>query len=727
MCDKELTLGAVDQPAPPDAKRARGDPNLGRRVGPYRIERRLAGGGMGIVYLAVREDDFEQRVALKLVRPKLGTVEVLRRFYEERQILARLQHPSIARILDGGTTGDALPFFAMEYVEGEPIDRYCENHGLALARRLELFREVCAAVHFAHQNLVVHRDLKPGNILVTPEGVPKLLDFGIAEILGAAPEAADAPGEHPMTPDYASPEQILGQPVTTASDVYSLGVLLYRLVSDRSPYHMAGLDAQRRAERIRGSEPKPPSAAVDRPLARRLAGELDAIVQKAMHKEPGRRYASALQLAEDLRRHLADLPVEAFAGSWFYRARKLARRHRWAVAVAWLVVVFALTATVLWRQAVHQRAQAERAQLRAEKVSTFLADLFRSADPDMARGESLTVREVLDRSREKLAGELAQEPEIRAELLTTLGTVYNNLALYREARELKQAALHSRLAADPGDRPDLAADLNNLGRLDYDLGSYAAAEERFREALAMWQRLGDEAGVVVALRNLAAVLMQRGETAQALELHARVLEIQRRLYGSEDPEVAATLYSLGALHRIRGEPEKAEPILRRALGIYSQSFGPRHTRIAAVESSLGRVLYALGRLPEAREHHERALGIRRELLGDDHVEVANSGKHLAAVLLAQGEAEAAGQLLETALDVLRRKRPEGDWMIADAGGVWGSYLAARGRSAEAEPHLLAGYHTLREVKGKDHADTREALRRLNLLYEARGKQEPATR
>ncbi len=729
MHDQEATAGAVPDTGP-DAGRVVEDLNLGDRVGPYRIERRLAAGGMGVVYLASREDDFEQRVALKVVRRSRAgqdlptTVEVLRRFIAERQILARLEHPNIARIFDGGTTDDALPYFVMEYVQGQPIDDYCEERKLSIVQRLELFLEVCAAVHFAHQNLVVHRDLKPDNILVTPAGMPKLLDFGIARILATEPGTQDSREGRLMTPDYASPEQILGQAITTASDVYSLGVLLYRLVSGRHPYRLQGLGGLRRVERILNVEPEPASTLAQPPPRRRFVGDIDAIIQKAMAKEPRRRYSSALQLAEDLERHLGDMPVTAYSDSWLYRARKLVRRQRLATTFAAILVGFALTVTVLWRQAVDQRREAEVARRSAERVSTFLGDLFQSADPDTSRGATLTAREILDQGRVRLGQELAGEPMIRAELLAVLGVVYSNLALYREAREVKEEALRSRRASHPVDLRAVATDLNNLGRLEYDLGDYAAAEERFREALALWLELDDEATAAFALRNLAAVLMHRGESEEALELHGRLLDIQRRQHGPDHPEIAASLYSLGALHRVRGEPARAEPYLRRALEIFSRSFGEKHTRVAAVDSSLGRVLQALGLLPEARTHLERALAIRRELLGEDHVQVANSRKNLADLLLAQDDPDGCLRLAEIADATLKRARPEGDWMVAEAGSVLGGCLTALGRFSEAKPRLIEGYRTLRETRGADHADSQRAWERLAGLYRIQGQEIP---
>lgn len=705
------------------------DPNLGRRIGPYRVDRLIARGGMGRVYLATREDDYQQRVALKLIDRDVESLFHLDRFYRERQILAKLEHSGIARILDGGTTHDGQPFFVMEHVDGEPVDAYCTRLGLDLRARLELMREICQIVQYSHQNLVIHQDLKPGNILVTADGAPKLLDFGIAELLQPDAEGGGTGGAEPLTPSHASPEQLLGETLTTTSDVYSLGVILYRLVSGEPPYRLDGLRPEQAAMRVVTAEVPPPSAVAPPSMRRELVGDVDAIVQKAMARTPARRYASAAQLAEDLRRHLADLPIEADPGPWLHQLRKRIRRHKLALVVVVLVIAFALTTTVFWRQAVHRGETAERARQaaeasqaealrslqRAERVSLFLEDLFRSGDPD---ADARSVREVLERGRLRLLDELEDDPEIRADLLSTLGTVYNNLSLYDEARALKEEALRDRLAADPSDREELASAINNLGRLFYDLGDYPRAEDSFRRAVAMWRRLGDERGAVLGTRNLAALLAADGRPAEALALHRSLVEAQRGLYGPRDPEVAESLYGLAILHRSSGMPAEADALLRQALEIFEETLGPRHTRVAAVLSSRGRVLHTLGRLDEARDSFERALALRLERLGDDHVHVAHTRKNLAALLLDLGETADAGRLLEQSLRTLRAKKPAGDWTIADAESLRGHHLAALGRYEEAEPVLVEALEALRATRGADDLATLSAQERLEALCQA---------
>ncbi len=770
-------------------------PDHGRRFGPYRVERLLGEGGMSSVFLAQREGDYEQQVALKLVHPGPSSEEIVARLYNERQILARLQHPYIARLLDGGTTEDAVPYFVMEYVDGEHIDEYCEARKLSIRERLELFRKVCSAVQFAHQNLVVHRDLKPGNILITADGVPKLLDFGIAKIL--RPELASrgletAPGRHPMTAAYASPEQLLGEVITTTSDVYSLGVLLYRLLSGHSPYLVEECGYGELVRVICLEDPQRPSATVYSPgllrgrkatttqavdglavgpkttvaepgrrargkaaakaaerrlrrdecrsLRRRLAGDLDAIVLKAMRKEPEHRYGSAEQLSEDVRHHLAGLPVRARQGTWSYRAGKFARRHKLGLAMVLLIVAFAVTTTVLWRQAVDERVQAERQRTRAERVSSFLQDLFKSAGPDAAQGETVTVREILDRGKEEINQGLEGELEVQAALLRSLGTVYADLGLYDEARELKERALQIRTQVSSEDDPELATELSNLARIIYDLGDYEEAERYYREALEMRQRLGQsDTETVRTMSSLAMALTQRGAYAEAEALHFEVLAIRVKLWGAEDPDVAVTRHCLGELYYARGELDKAESFLRQALDIYSLTYGAEHTRVASVLNGLGRVLHRRsaggteggqrrqGDYEEAELAYQNALEIRRKRFGEGDNRVADTKKNLAALLLAQGETATAGVLLEQALTVLHGYMPEGHWTVADAEGVLGLYLLELGCYEEAELYLTRSYRIIRDVKGDDAIFTRQALKRLVRLYDAWNKPAEAER
>ncbi len=672
---------AIDHVLGTEAVPAAG-PEAGSRIGPYRLLHELGRGGMSTVHLAQRADDtFQQRVAVKLLKRGLDTDSVLRRFRGERQILASLDHPNLANLYDGGTTADGRPYFVMEPIDGERIDEHCEHRRLSTAARLGLFRQVCAAVHYAHQNLVVHRDIKPSNILVTPEGVPKLLDFGIAKLLDpdSFPETVEATrtGLRPMTPRYASPEQLRGERITTASDVYSLGVLLYKLLT--------------------GSLPGEAPAAG----AGRLTGDLERIVHMALRDEPERRYASAEQLSEDLRRYLAGLPVRAQRDTLRYRAGKFLRRHRIAVAVAAaFVLLVAGFIAALARQVEKTTGQRDRAELerdKAEQVSALLFDLFGSFDPSRTHGESVTAREILDHGMAKVERQLAGQPEVQAAAFDTIGKVYEKLGLYGRALPPLERALALRRAAAGGDL-ELAISLEALGELTATLGDYPRAEDLHREALDVLCRLhGDEHPDVAESRSdLAYVLARQGRYEEAETTQRRALDVQRRLGGEAAPALATSLSNLSMIlfergdlpavealarealairleklgpdapavatsrHNLatilmrQGRDAEAEPLLRQVLEVRRKLYGPRNPEVASAMHGLGLIIAKRGDLEEGERLLRAALELRRELLGEDHIEVAKNGSALARVLREQGKLEAAAVLIRDSLEIGRR-------------------------------------------------------------------------
>jgi serine/threonine protein kinase/Tfp pilus assembly protein PilF len=734
----------------------------GQRVGPYEVVREIGRGGMGAVYLAVRADeDFDQRVALKLVG--LGSAaEIVRRFRAERQILAHLDHPNIAKLLDGGTAEDGRPYFVMEYVEGRPIDEYAGK--LPLRERLALFREVCAAVHFAHQNLVVHRDLKPGNILVTGDGVPKLLDFGIAKLLdpGGTDPGLSELGLRPMTLRYASPEQVRGEPITTGSDVYSLGVLLHVLLTGRSPY-AAAADDRPALERaiLQGETVRPSQAVAKREEARRLAGDLDTIVLRAMDPEPGRRYASAEQLAADVQRHLDGLPVLARKNTASYRLNKFVRRHKAGVAAAaavlLLILGFSVTVTLLL-----QRAQRERD--RAEAVSGFLEELFVRADPSQSRGETVTVREALDRGRQQIAGGLQAAPETRASLMETMGRVYRSLGLHDQARPLLEESLRIRRSrgqdpvvvasseinlaltlhemgekdeAEPFLRDGLeilrrqratatleyAAGLNNLGGLLVQRGETAAAEALFREALSLKQKIpGSGEEVARAYDNLGYLLYGKGDIAAAEPYLRKGLLMRRGLFGGEPhPDLAISLNNLASLLEAKRELSEAETLYREVLAMRRKLYDNHHPKIAASLSNLAFVLLAEGRPAEAEPFAREALAIT----SPDNPNRAVFLRHIAAALAGQGKGREAEPLAREALASFQSAPRWPRWRAPDAESVLGSCLAAQGRYAEAEPLLLGAYRGLLADRGEGAHYAPAARQRIVNLYTSWGRPDRA--
>ncbi|HEV7787052.1 MAG TPA: serine/threonine-protein kinase, partial [Thermoanaerobaculia bacterium] len=535
----------------------------GGRVGPYRLLRRLGSGGMGTVYLARRDDEqYERLVAVKVLRWGLDTPEARLQFLAERQILARLEHPNIARLYDGGTTAEGQPYLVMELVDGLPVDRFCDLQRLTAERRLQLFRRICAAVQYAHQNLLVHRDLKPANILVTAEGEPKLLDFGIAKRLEKE-NRDDGDCLRVMTLLYASPEQVQGSAITTASDVYSLGVLLYELLTGRLPYRLeSGLGRTDReiAAAIAGQEPEPPSRALSHPwpgplaetmpeaiaaargtnpraLARRLRGDLDQIVLRALHKDPQSRYASAALLAEDLESHLAHRPVAARPNTPPYLAGKLVRRNRMAAAAAALVVLLGVGLLVSF--AVQQRRVA-RERDKARYTLSFLVDTFKQADP-YARGARLTKEEILDEGAGRVARELNGQPDIQAELMDSIGEVALGLGRYDQAQPLLERALALRRRTFGPESLPVAVSLEHLGLLKQQRSERAAAEALLRQALALDRRLLGDRDLAVAkvLNELGDVVAGQVRYAGAEKLHQEALAIARAKEGPVGPTVAA--------------------------------------------------------------------------------------------------------------------------------------------------------------------------------------------
>ncbi len=447
----------------------------GERIGNYEVIRELGRGGMGSVFLAVRADDqYRKQVAIKLMSLAMAGPEMQARFRAERQILADLDHPNIARMLDGGATPSGLPYVVMEYIDGPPIDRYCRENRLSVAQRLGLFRQLCDAVMYAHRNLVIHRDIKPANVLVSPDGAPKLLDFGIAKLVNEE-VALTRIHERLMTPEYASPEQARGEAITTASDVYSLGVLLYELLTGHRPFEVEGRTAVEIQNTICDTEPVRPSERGPR----ELRGDLDNIVLMAMRKEPLRRYPSVDQFSEDIRRYLDGFPVVAREDTWGYRTGKFVRRHRWSVTAAAvflsLLIAFGVAMALLAKRVASERDIANIERRDAEQVSQFLIDSFRLADRSGTQGRTLTAQEVLDRGSERIFKQLADQPVVRAKMMNTMGQVYESLGLYDRA----QLLLSNALATNP-----TVETLSSLGHLANTKGDFATAEAWYRKALA---------------------------------------------------------------------------------------------------------------------------------------------------------------------------------------------------------------------------------------------------
>ena len=656
-----------------------------QHIGPYKVLDEVGRGGMGVVYLAARDDaHFQKQVAIKLIKRGMDTDAVVRRFRNERQILASLEHPNIARLLDGGATADGLPYLVMEYVAGTPITAYCDQHGLSVNERLQLFRAVCAAVQHAHQHLIVHRDLKPSNILITPEGTPKLLDFGIAKVLD--PELPGLAAEHTrtelrvLTPDYASPEQVRGTHVTTASDIYSLGVVLYELLTGHRPYRLKTRSAEEMVRAICEAEPEKPSRAIadcglptadsKQPSAnpqsairnpQSLHGDLDNIVLMALRKDPARRYASVERFSEDVRRYLAGLPVSARKDTFAYRSAKFIKRHKVGVAAAALVVlatIAGLTATV-WQAKIAraERAKAERRFNDVRKLAN--SNLFELHDAIAHLPGSTPARELLVKRGleylDSLAAEVHDDPTLQRELVAAylkVGNVQGNpsnanlgdtagaLASYRKA-----LAIAEPLAANPADaqaRRFVGVINEKMSDVQAATGDIAGAVASERASLAIFKAIAESAPASVEARQSLAIshvklgdvlgnpnFPNSGDQSGATESYRAAAEILESLYAADSAN-PKTRRLLGLIYERAGTMAEAAGDVDEALATYRKSLAIREPfaadyptdtdaiRDAAIaHEKIGNMMTAQGELKEALESRRKALEIFRRLVESD--------------------------------------------------------------------------------------------------------------
>lgn len=684
---------------------------IGNQVGAWRLAELIGRGGMGEVYLAERADgEFRQTVAVKLLRAGLDSAQAVLRFRAEREILARLEHPNIARLLDGGVTEEGLPFLAMEFVRGEPITWFCEEKNLSIEDRLRLFLDVCRAVHFAHRSLVVHRDLKPSNILVTERGEVKLLDFGIAKLLEEGPaEAATRTGLLLLTPEYASPEQVRGSGITTATDVYALGLLLHEILTGQRAQPVADLSPLGVARAVCEEEPKRPSAVVPQRLARRLRGDLDTIVATALHKDPARRYASAERLADDVLRHLEERPIQARADTFGYRAGKLLRRHRLAAAASAAVVAALLMGLLLavsgLVRARRAEAEARREAETARQVSDLLIGIFKVSDPGEARGETVTARELLDRGAERVRG-LTGQPAVQASLLRTIGDAYSELGLYERAQGIYESDLAVRRSLHGEGHPDVAMSLVLLSDTANRRGDSARAKKLAVQALAIQERsLGLEH--LDTAKGLAAVGIaswRLGDFARARAHLERSLAIREKALGPDHPDLVGILNNVAILRWQVGDLDGARPLYERALRIQERRHGERHPLIAITLNNFALVELQAGRNAEARALHERALAIRRALLASDHPDIAESLHNLAHVLIQQHDQERARPMLEEALAIRERALGPEHPLVATTLCNLGLVFAELGDPARARPFLERSVALMSRTLGPDHPD-----------------------
>jgi serine/threonine protein kinase len=725
----DFVAAAIEQAAGGDAQSDR----RGHLVGPYRLLELLGRGGMGEVYLAERADgEYETRVALKLIRADLGLEKIHERFLRERQILAQLDHPGIARLLDGGRDSDGTPYFVLEYVAGLPITEYCQARdgrpALPVENRLRLLLAVCEAVDLAHQKLVVHRDLKPSNILVTADGRAKLLDFGIAKLIAQEPgESATRFEGAAFTRAYAAPEQILGQPVTTATDVFALGILMHELVTGATPFTRRAPSLAALAREVE-TETCPPASSTARlrpgdgesrrdaeRRARQLEGDLDTIIQKALAAEPARRYPGAAALGADIRRHLERQPVQARPDSLGYRTSRFVARHRLAVAAAALVTVSLITGLAL---ALWQANVARRQTQRAEHVRNFLIDIFREADPSHTRGSTITAREILASGARRVTYDLGGEPAVEAEILDAIAQVEGSLALPAARSHADQAlALRRRTLGEE----DITTVASRLTRAEL-LLQQGDLDNAKRELDKVASRSGD---ALVSGRYDSALidwLRQSGKSSEALAHAQARLAQEVAAHGASSLEAARARLGVADLLADNSRVAEAVPLTRAAVAVIERAPGASGIEIAAAERQLADLLESVGEREASLARFASALARQRQVLGPTHPEVAFTEIPYGFALSESHRYEQAEAVLRDAIAILH---PIDHYEQASALRYLGFTLQARNRWAEAEQRYAEAEAIFLAKLGGEHPLTLAArlsrawaLAQLNRLPEA---------
>jgi serine/threonine-protein kinase len=686
-------------------------------LGPYTLVSQIGDGGMGTVWLAERNDGrFERRVAVKFIHIALMGREGEARFKREGNILGKLAHPHIAELVDAGVSTGGQPYLILEYVEGESVDRYCDQRKLDVEARIRLFLDVLVAVAHAHANVIVHRDIKPSNVLVSNDGVVKLLDFGIAKLLegdgtGGAATMLTGEGGSSMTPEYAAPEQLTGARITTATDVYALGVLLYVLLTGQHPAGKGVRSAADLVKAIVDTEPIRPShvvvtaqdkattsaaatrATTPEKLSRQLRGDLDTILAKALKKNPVERYGSVTALADDLGRYLRNEPILARPDAFSYRASKFVRRNRIAVGLASLAIVAVLAGAtgivIQTRTARRQRDLAFRERDRASRITDFMTRMFKVSDPSEARGNSVTAREILDKASKDVATGLAKDPEAQAEMMTVMGKVYASLGLFPRAESLLRQSLEIRRRVLGLEHPDTLKTMRALAATVAQAGRYADGEKISRETLDIERRvLGPEHPETLAtMGQLAIDIDMQGRITEAEKLLQQTFDLQRRILGAKHLDTLATMDNMAWILMAEHRFPEAEKMQRDAIDLEREVQGPEHPDTAYAMNRLARILSLENNYPEAEKIQLEALAIQRHILGVEHPNTLRSLTNLGDIQTKANHYADAERTFKELHDIQLRALYRNDPNAAATTYNLGCLAALQGRPKEALPLL----------------------------------------
>ncbi len=694
---------------------------VGSVIDDWKIIRQIGVGGMGTVFLAHRHTtDFQQSAALKLVKKGMDSEAVVQRFQQERKILASLNHKNIAKLLDGGMTQDGRPYFVMEHVDGLPITQYCDQHRLNISQRLNLFRAVCSAVHHAHKNLIVHRDLKPSNIIVTGSGDLKLLDFGIAKLLDDSEnQQFTRTGMQLHTPAYASPEQLINDPITTASDIYALGILFYELLTGRRPFEIKRSEQEFRELVLTGQPVKPSDAVTEivsitnktqtaetisqcrstrvQGLKRTLAGDLDTICMMAMHREADRRYTSASEFASDIQRHLDGLPVSARPDSRIYRLNKFIKRNKASVSIASLAVLSIILITIFYTSQLKlQRDIAIKERQKSEEVVRFVTGLFEYSKPSRRLGKDISAKDLLDEGANRIQFELVDQPLVQQTLKQVLGEVYYKLGQEQKALDLLTDALAKQRELLGENHLDVATTKLVLALVHQDRGNYDFAAELLSQALQTKKKLLGELHFDVAevLSVFAYMEQMRGGYPQAETYFKKGLDISEQLSNGDNVYLAKLTKQLGGFYRYLDRNSEAEPLLRKALAMQVRIYqGGPHPDINSTKRELAALLRSTGEYQESKRLYLEVIESRTKILGPDHPELGNTWNSYSLLLTRMDDYEGALAANIRFIEILKRAYSEATPSLAAAYFNQASMLRDLDRYSEAIKHYRLASET----------------------------------